>query len=79
MLLSEMSRKSEVWKYFDFENDGNRVVCRLFKSKLVYHHSTSDMLNHVKYLHVGITLTSELLLCSQPRSVDGVILPDRRK
>ena len=32
VLLSECTVKV-VWKYFDLENDGNRVVCRLCKSK----------------------------------------------
>lgn len=46
---------SNIWKHFGFENEQNKVgdmaICRLCESKLKYVGSTSNLRNHLKFLH----------------------------
>ncbi|KAK1884273.1 Zinc finger BED domain containing protein 3 [Dissostichus eleginoides] len=59
------SKRSNVWKYFDQVSECG-VECKLCQMKLVYHKSTSSMLNHLKLKHKTFSLEPESERHEQP-------------
>ena len=48
---SSSSAKSDVWKYFVKDNDGNKAECKLCSKVLAYRGGTTNLRNHLKSQH----------------------------